>query len=74
MKFDFSKSNNSDLQNKLQLNKFDILNKNILYITHEIDKVNKNVLQILNNINLQKQVDDYFEEDTEHIPEVEKTD
>ncbi len=71
MKFDFSKSNNSDLQNKLQLNKFDILNKNILYITHELDRLNKNVLFMMNNSKLQKQVDEYFE-DSAQEEEVEK--
>ncbi len=54
----------SELQSQLR-----ILNGNILYITREVDKI----LKILNNISvdqhLQKQVDDYFEEDSKDIPE-----
>ncbi len=61
MKFDFSKSNYSDLQNKLQSN-LDILMGNVLYLTHETDKIHKIVLEIKNNLKLQKQVDDYFDE------------
>ncbi len=70
MKFDFSKSNNSDFRNKFQLDKLDLINKNILYCTHELDKIKKIVTAIENSTNLQKQVDDYFEEDKENIPEV----
>ncbi len=44
---------------------------NILYLTHEIDQIKKIVNAIQNSANLQKQVDEYFEEDTEHIPEKE---
>ncbi len=71
MKFDFSKSNYSDLQNKLQSN-LDIMMGNILYLTHESDKIHKIVLEIKNNLNLQKQVDEYFDEDTKDIPEEKK--
>ncbi len=72
MKFDFSKSREQDFRNKLQLNKLDIINKNILYLTHEIDQIKAYVIKINNNANLQKQVDEFFtEEDKEHIPEEE---
>ncbi len=71
MKFDFSKSNNSDFRNKLQSSEFNIMNKNILYITHEVDKILKIVALIKNNAELQKQVDQYFEDDPKDIPEVE---
>ncbi len=71
MKFDFSKSRTQDFRNKLQMDKFDIINGNILYITHEIDQIKKIVTELRNNQNLQKQVDDYFEEDTKDIPEKE---
>ncbi len=71
MKFDFSKSTAADLQNKLQLNKLDIINKNILYITHVVDKISIIVNELKNSSNLQKQVDEYFDEDKEDIPEVE---
>ncbi len=71
MKFDFSKSNNSDFQNKFQSD-LDIISSNILYITHELDHVKRIVNEIKNSANLQKQVDDYFEDDQKNIPE-EKT-
>ncbi len=53
---------------KIELN---LINSNVLYITHEIDQIKKICIQILNSSQLQKQVDDYFEE-SEHIPEVEQ--
>ncbi len=65
------KSNDSDLQKMFQYieSKLEIQSSNILYCTHRIDSI----LKILNTIQadkgLQKQVDAYFEEDTEHIPE-----
>ncbi len=58
---------NSKFQSDLLL-----INKNILYITHEVDQIKKIVQTILNADKLQKQVDDYFVEDSEHIPEEEK--
>ncbi len=52
----------TDFSSKIQL-KLDILNKNILYVTHECDKI----LKILNKMNidsnLQSTVDKYFERD-----------
>ncbi len=69
MKFDFSKSNESDFRNKLQLNKLDILNKNMLYITHMEDKILKILNQMVTDKSLQKQVDEYFEEDAEEKAE-----
>ncbi len=49
--------------------KLNVLNANILYITHMQDKI----LKILNKIEvdkgLQKQVDDYFEDDAEEKAE-----
>ncbi len=69
MKFDFSKSNDSDFRNKFQL-QLDILMKNVLYITHVVDKISKIVIELQNSSNLQKQVDEYFDEDAKDIPEV----
>ncbi len=73
MKFDFSKSSAPDLRNKLQLDKLDIINKNLLYLSHEVDKCVSMLRRMEVNSNLQKQVDDYFEDDAEdkaeHIPE-----
>ncbi len=67
MKFDFSKS--SDLQNKFQLNKLDLINQNILYLTHEVDRCVKLLKDIQTDKNLQKQVDDYFSEDEKEPPQ-----
>ncbi len=69
MKFDFSKSISTDLQNKISINKLDIINKNLLYLTHQSDKILSIVNILKNTSNLQKQVDDYFEEDEKNIPE-----
>ncbi len=42
-----------------------LINKNVLYCTHELDKIKKIVVKLENSLNLQKQVDNYFEEDIE---------
>ncbi len=66
MKFDFSKS--KDLQNKSQLGKLDLLMKNVLHITYELDsirsmltKIDASLVKVLNDQELQHQVDEYFE-------------
>ncbi len=54
--------------------KLDILMKNVLYLTHEVDQIKKVVQTILNSEKLQTQVDEYFDEkdkDIKHIPEKE---
>ncbi len=56
------KSTEADLKFKTQLNKLDVMAGNILYMTNEIDHIKKVVIEIKNSLNLQKQVDDYFEE------------
>ncbi len=67
MKFDFSKSN--DLQNKSQLGKLDLIMKNVLHITYELDtirsqlnKIDASLVKVLNDQELQHQVDEYFED------------
>ncbi len=60
MKFDFSKSDNADLQNKFQL-ELDTMRKNILYITHRVDAIMSLCRKINTDTSLQKQVDDYME-------------
>ncbi len=69
MKFDFSKS--KDLQNKssIKVDKLDILMKNVLYCTNQLDsnrnrliKIDALLTRLVNNLELQKQVDDYFED------------
>ncbi len=67
MKFDFSKS--KDLQNKSQLDKLDLIMKNILHVTYQMDslrsimtKIDASLVKVLNDKELQHQVDEYFEE------------
>ncbi len=67
MKFDFSKS--KDLQNKSQLDKLDLIMKNVLHVTYELDsirsilvKIDASLVKVLNDQELQHQVDEYFEE------------
>ncbi len=72
MNFDFIKSSEPDLQNKISVNKLDVINKNILYLTHTMDKCLVVLKKLETDYKLQKKVDDYFDaKDMEHIPEVE---
>ncbi len=48
---------------------FDILNKNELYVSHQVDKILRTVKLLETSSNLQKQVDEYFEDDPKDIPE-----
>ena len=67
------KSNKSDLQKIVSINKLEIINKNLLYLTHEVDKCVVLLNKLEHSSNLQRQVDEYFEEeDKEHIPDSEK--
>ncbi len=61
------KSNASDLQKMFSI--LENLQKNIVYITYKVDNIIKIVKTLETDSGLQKQVDDYFTEDTEHIPE-----
>ncbi len=67
MKFDFSKSIDTDFRNKLQL-QLDTLIKNVLYITYRIDTLVLDMKKLTVDKGLQKQVDDYFEEEQEEHP------
>ncbi len=49
--------------------KLDIINQNVLYTTHRMDAIQTHINRFMTNQNLQKQVDEYFDEDTEDIPE-----
>ncbi len=69
MKFLSSSPSITDLQNKYSTSKLEILMKNVLYLTHEVDQIKKIVTATNNTINLQKQVDEFFEEDQKDIPE-----
>ncbi len=71
MKFDFSKSTSADLSNKITISKLDILMKNVLYLTHQVDYIRKRVNELVIDKGLQKQVDEYFAEDDETSPQTE---
>ncbi len=61
MKFDFSKSIETDFRNKLQ-SQLDTLMSNVLYITHVVDRIAIIVNELKNSEHLQKQVDEYFDD------------
>ncbi len=61
------KSADADLQKMFQ--SIETTQKNVLYITHHLDRLIKLVYELKTNANLQKQVDEYFEEDEKTIPE-----
>ncbi len=67
------KSPETDLQKivPIKVDKLDILMKNVLYCTHQLDKILITCKALESNSNLQKQVDEFFEE-SEDIPEVDK--
>ncbi len=64
-KTDFSSKIQSDLN---------ILMKNVLYITHECDKIKKLVNKLVIDKDLQTTVDKYFDEDSSQIIPDEKRD
>ncbi len=45
--------------------KLEILNKNVLYVTHQTDKILKTLNKSVVDENLQRTVDDYFDKDGE---------
>ncbi len=61
------KSTDADLQKMFQ--SIETIQKNVLYVTYRIDMVIKKVDSIIVDKGLQKQVDEYFEEDNENIPD-----
>jgi len=81
MKFDILSPSRTLNLNSSQ-NKLDIINKNILYLTHEVDKCVSMLRRMEVDSKLQRQVTEYFDddlesearpgrdtEDTKHIPE-----
>ncbi len=62
------KSSEPDLKFNIQSH-ITILNKNILYLTHTMDKCLYVLKQMQDDKNLQKQVDQYFGNDAEHFEE-----
>ncbi len=63
------KSTNADLQKMFQ--SIETIQKNVLYITYRINMLIKDVHQLTSDKGLQKQVDQYFDQDNEHIPDSE---
>ncbi len=65
------KSFDTDLQKIITIigSELNLLQKNVLYITYRIDSVLKIVKEQSDDKGLQKQVDQYFEEDTKDIPD-----
>ncbi len=61
------KSTNADLQKMFQ--SIETIQKNVLYLTYQIDICNKNLRKALLDSGLQKQVDEFFDEDKENIPD-----
>ncbi len=61
------KSSSPDLQKMFQL--LETIQKNGLYCTYRIDSLLKNFEKLLTDKSLQKQVDEYFEEDRETSPQ-----
>ncbi len=61
------KSNASDLQKISQ--SIDTIQKNTLYLTYRVDTLLKKVNELVTDKGLQKQVDDYFEDDSKITPE-----
>ncbi len=63
MKFDFSKSIETDFRNKLQ-SELAIISKNVLYLTYQVDWIRKYCNQQIVDKGLQKQVDEYFDDES----------
>ncbi len=61
------KSTDADFKKMFQI--IETIQKNVLYLTYRIDSLLKEVKGLTVDKGLQKQVDAYFDEDTEHIPE-----
>ncbi len=63
------KSTAADLQKMFSI--LENLQKNMVYSTYKLDAILKLVKALETDNKLQTQVDKYFDEDSEHIPEVE---
>ncbi len=65
------KSSNPDLQKMFQHieTKLEVQNSNILYLTHRLDFLIRQFKSYSTDTSLQKQVDDYFDDDSKNIPE-----
>jgi len=65
------KSSNPDLQKMFQYieTKLEIQNSNVLYLTHRLDFLIRQFKSYTTDKKLQKQVDDYFDDNEKDIPE-----
>ncbi len=61
------KSTDADFKKMFQL--IETIQKNVLYCTFRLDKLLKNQAEAKHDYDLQKTVDNYFDEDKENIPE-----
>ncbi len=61
------KSNASDLQKIYAIN--ETIQKNVLYLTYRVDSILKTLNKMETDKGLQKQVDEYFEDDAEEKAE-----
>ncbi len=61
------KSADADLQKLFQLQV--TIQKNVLYITHRVDLIIRELNELKTDKGLQQQVDKYFDDDKEDIPE-----
>ncbi len=65
------KSTDADLQKMFQ--SIETIQSNVLYLTHRVDYLVKTLNKMITDKSLQKQVDEYFEDDAEdkaeHIPD-----
>ncbi len=59
------KSTDADLQKMFQY--LETIQKNVLYLTYRIDTILKKVNELANDKGLQKQVDEYFDEDNQVV-------
>ncbi len=66
------KSSETDLQKMFQY--LETSQKNILYLTHQVDFIRRTVKELLDNKHLQSQVDEYFEETPPQTDEDNKRD
>ncbi len=58
------KSTDADFKKMFSIidNKLDLLQKNVLYSTHQLDFIRQQIIQLVTDKGLQKQVDEYFDE------------
>jgi len=61
------KSNASDLQKMFSI--LENLQKNMVYSTYKLDNILKLIKELNTDNNLQKQVNEYFEDSSKDIPE-----